>query len=106
MNRQNVEELLAGHGEGRFLVNHRIHGGDFEVTVSLLQASGNTFVRDYCARSPILDGADGLGKAVAETFKSSHTAIQRDVSTKPAGVSLFQFVSDPTRRRIFFRPFD
>jgi hypothetical protein len=106
MNRQIVEKLLAGHGEGRFLVNHRIHGRDFEVTVSLLQASGNTFVRDYCARSPILDGADGLGNAVTETFKSSYTAIERDVSAKPAGVSLFQFVSDPTRRRIFFRPFD
>src|ERR1700744_917128 len=77
MNRQNVEKLLAGHGEGRFLVNHRIHGRDFEVTVSLLQASGNSFVRDYCASAPILDGTDGLGNAVTATFKSSYAAIER-----------------------------
>ncbi|SAL21433.1 hypothetical protein SAMN05414139_04894 [Burkholderia sp. D7] len=106
MNRQIVEELLAGHGEGKLVLSHRIHGTDFEVMVSLLQASGNTFVRDYCARAPILAGTNGLGDAVAQTFKAVHTAINGDLRAKPAGMSLFQFVSDPTRRDVFVRPFD
>ncbi|MDN7177404.1 hypothetical protein M0D69_05110 [Caballeronia sp. SEWSISQ10-4 2] len=106
MNHRIVKELLAGHGEGKFVLSHRIHGRDFEVMVSLLQSSGNTFVRDYCARAPILAGADGLGDAAAKAFKAAHAAIEGDLLAKPAGVSLFQFVTDPTRRRVFFRPFD
>ena len=106
MNRQIVEELLTGHGEGKLLLSHRIHGNDFEVMVSLLQASGNTFVRDYCARAPILASTNGLSDAVAQTFTAVHTAINGDLRAKPAGMSLFKFVSDPTRRDVFFRPFD
>jgi hypothetical protein len=106
MNRRIVEELLAEHGEGKFLVSHRIHGRDFEVVVSVLQSSGNTFVRNYCARAPILAGASGLGDAAAQTFAAAHTAIKEDLSAKPASVSLFQFVCKPASRRVFFRPFD
>jgi hypothetical protein len=106
MNRQIVEELLTGHGEGKLLLSHRIHGNDFEVMVSLLQASGNTFVRDYCARAPILAGTNGLSDAVAQTFTAVHTAINGDLRAKQAGMSLIKFVSDPTRRDVFFRPFD
>jgi hypothetical protein len=106
MNRRIVEELLAEHGEGKFVVSHRIHGRDFEVLVSLLQSSGNTFVRNYCSRAPILAGANGLGDAATQTFKAAHAAIKEDLVAKPAGMSLFQFVGDPAKRRAFFRPFD
>ncbi len=106
MNRRIVEELLAEHGEGKFLVNHRIHGREFEVVVSVLQSSGNTFVRNYCSRAPILAGADGLGDAATQTFKVAQTAIKQDLAAKPDGVSLFQFVCEPASRRVFFRPFD
>jgi hypothetical protein len=106
MNHHTVKELLAGHGEGKLVLSHRIHGTDFEVMVSMLQASGNTFVREYCARAPILAGTDGLGHAAAKTFKAVHTAIEGDLRAKPADLSLFQFVSDPSRRSVFFRPFD
>ncbi len=88
------------------VLSHRIHGTDFEVMVSLLQASGNMFVRDYCARAPILAGTNGLGDAVAQTFAAVHTAINGDLRAKPAGMSLFKFVADPTRRDVFSRPFD
>jgi hypothetical protein len=74
--------------------------------VSLLQSSGNTFVRDYCARAPILAGTDGLSGAAAQAFEAAHAAIEGDLLAKPAGMSLFQFVTDPARRGMFFRPFD
>jgi hypothetical protein len=64
------------------------------------------FVRDYCARAPILAGTNGLGDAVAQTFAAVHTAINGDLRAKPAGMSLFKFVADPTRRDVFSRPFD
>lgn len=106
MNRRIVEELLAGHGEGKFVLSHRIHGKDFEVMVSLLQNSGNTFVQNYCARAPILAGTNGLGDAAAQTFSAAHAAIKEDLLAKPASMSLFQYVCDPAKRRVFFRPFD
>jgi hypothetical protein len=106
MNHRIVKELLAGHGEGMFVLSHRIHGRDFEVMVSLLQSSGNTFVRDYCARAPILAGTDGLSDAAAQAFEAAHAAIEGDLLAKPARMSLFQFVTDPARRRVFVRPFD
>jgi hypothetical protein len=106
MNRRIVEELLVGHGEGKFVLSHRIHGSDFEVMVALLQNSGNTFVQSYCARAPILAGTSGLGDAAAQAFKVTHAAIKADLAAKPEGVSLIQFVCDPLSRRVFFRPFD
>ncbi|AMM17688.1 MAG: hypothetical protein M3O74_22530 [Pseudomonadota bacterium] len=106
MNRSIVEGLLAEHGEGKFVLSHRIHGNDFEVMVSLLQNSGNTFVRNYCARAPILSGINGLGDAAAQTFGAAHATIKEDLLNKPAGVSLFEHVSDPAKRRGFIRPFD
>lgn len=106
MNHRIVKELLAGNGEGRFVLSHRIHGRDFEVMVSLLQSSGNTFVRGYCVRASILAGTDGLGNAAAQAFEAVHAAIEGDLLAKPARMSLFQFVTDPARRGVFFRPFD
>jgi len=106
MNHRIVKELLAGHGEGKFVLSHRIHGRDFEAMVSLLQSSGNTFVRDYCARAPILAGTDGLRDAAAQAFEAAHAAIKGDLLAKPASMSLLQFVTDPARRKVFFRPFD
>jgi hypothetical protein len=106
MNRRIVDELLVEHGKGKFMLSHRIDGTDFEVMVSLLQPSGNTFVQDYCARERVDAGVDGLSAAAARSFKAVHAAIEADLHAKPPGMSLPEFVADPAMRRLFFRPFD
>src|ERR1700687_4617957 len=51
----------------------------------------------HSRRPPTPAGTEGLSVPAAQAFEAAHAAIEGDLRAKPAGMSLFQFVTDPAR---------